>query len=55
MLFTGAVLASPLNEDLRKAMVALFKMTQVDSCGIFTGIHATFSKGDFASVEGTKK
>ncbi|CAH0751162.1 unnamed protein product [Diatraea saccharalis] len=47
----GAVLASPLNLQLQRAMVTLLK-THSDSCGILTGIHATFSKGDYSSIEG---
>lgn len=45
------MLASPLTVQLRDAMVALIKEEQVN-CGVFTGIHATFSRGDFTSVEG---
>ncbi|CAG9786442.1 unnamed protein product [Diatraea saccharalis] len=47
----GSVVASPLNENLQRAMVDLFK-GRSDTCGIFTGIHATLSKGDFSSIEG---
>ncbi|KAL0811289.1 hypothetical protein ABMA28_009703 [Loxostege sticticalis] len=47
----GAVLASPLTPALRDAMSNLAKDKNI-SCGVFTGIHAFFSRGDFASIEG---
>ncbi|XP_028177458.1 macrophage mannose receptor 1-like [Ostrinia furnacalis] len=47
----GAVLASPLTPALRDAMANLAK-NNGNTCGIFTGIHAVFSRGDFASIEG---
>ncbi|XP_028161368.1 C-type mannose receptor 2-like isoform X1 [Ostrinia furnacalis] len=47
----GAVLASPLDRNLHKAMEGIQAASGV-ACGIFTGIHATFSKGDFTSIEG---
>jgi thiamine biosynthesis protein ThiC len=53
-ILLGAVLASPLNKLLFEAMVKLMKSNQIE-CGAFTGIHATFSKGDFSSVEGKQK
>ncbi|XP_063824540.1 macrophage mannose receptor 1-like [Ostrinia nubilalis] len=48
----GAVLASPLNANLQAAMIA--RMTAGASCAsrVFTGFHATISKGDFTSIEG---
>ncbi|XP_004922068.1 macrophage mannose receptor 1 [Bombyx mori] len=46
----GSVLASPLDDALKSGMLSLIK--NKTSCGIFTGIHATFSKGDYRSVEG---
>ncbi|XP_063825026.1 C-type mannose receptor 2-like isoform X1 [Ostrinia nubilalis] len=45
----GAVLASPLNANLQTAIA---RLTAGVSCAIFTGIHATISKGDFTSIEG---
>ncbi|CAH0398104.1 unnamed protein product [Chilo suppressalis] len=47
----GSTVASPSTVDLRQAMMTIAK-THTDSCGIFTGVHAVFSKGDFATVEG---
>lgn len=49
----GAVLASPLNNDLKAAIVSFVKQ-QRDTipCTIFSGVHATFSQGDYSSVEG---
>ncbi|XP_045448529.1 macrophage mannose receptor 1-like [Melitaea cinxia] len=47
----GSKLASPLNADLSAAMRRLMKEDGM-KCGIFTGIHSTFSRGDFHSVEG---
>ncbi|KAL4719814.1 hypothetical protein ACJJTC_004005 [Scirpophaga incertulas] len=47
----GAVLASPTSVALRKAMESMYKQ-YTDSCGIYTGINAMFSKGDFATVDG---
>ncbi|CAH0398101.1 unnamed protein product [Chilo suppressalis] len=47
----GSNVASPLTVDLQQAMMK-FAKTHTDSCGIFTGVHAVFSRGDFATVEG---
>ncbi|XP_028161367.1 macrophage mannose receptor 1-like isoform X4 [Ostrinia furnacalis] len=44
----SAVLASPLNANLQTAIA---RLTAGVSCPIFTGIHATISKGDFTSIE----
>ncbi|XP_041979999.1 C-type mannose receptor 2-like [Aricia agestis] len=46
----GANLASPLNEGLKAALRS--SIPTDNDCGVFTGIHATFSRGDFFSVEG---
>ncbi|XP_063361843.1 C-type mannose receptor 2-like [Cydia amplana] len=48
----GAVLASPENENLFSTMKTLVA-EHTKSCGVYTGIHATFSKGDYYSIEGT--
>lgn len=53
----GAVLASPLNHDLKAAMISMVAQRQRSpNCSspsmIFTGVHATFSKGDYSSIEG---
>ncbi|XP_023951363.1 C-type mannose receptor 2-like [Bicyclus anynana] len=48
----GAVLASPDNRNMNLAMRKVMKNKQTTWNGVFTGIHATFSKGDFFSVEG---
>ncbi|XP_047995246.1 hemolymph lipopolysaccharide-binding protein-like isoform X2 [Leguminivora glycinivorella] len=48
----GAVLASPETEDLRHAMRIIVTNNQGVTCGVFTGIHATYSKGDYYSIDG---
>ncbi|CAH2038130.1 unnamed protein product, partial [Iphiclides podalirius] len=49
----GGNLASPLNSSFQNAMKFLIDEETSDmSCGVFTGIHAFFSKGDFQSIEG---
>ncbi|KOB66830.1 Lipopolysaccharide binding protein, partial [Operophtera brumata] len=49
----GAVLASPLTYQLRDAVINL--VSQQSSVNIiFTGVHATLSKGDYASIEDVK-
>ncbi|XP_073944561.1 pulmonary surfactant-associated protein D-like [Choristoneura fumiferana] len=54
--YEGAVLASPENESLRAALKSTITGQQseqsLQSCGIFTGVHATFGKGAYFSVEG---
>ncbi|NP_001165396.1 C-type mannose receptor 2-like [Bombyx mandarina] len=47
----GSVLASPLDAALKSSMLSLIT-NKKSSCGIYTGIHALFSKGDFRSIEG---
>nr|ACN41858.1 immulectin-2a [Manduca sexta] len=47
----GAVLASPLNSNLKFAMSSIM-ILKTPKQSVFTGIHATFSRGDFFSVEG---
>ncbi|XP_038211903.1 secretory phospholipase A2 receptor-like [Zerene cesonia] len=49
----GGVLASPKTEALSYVMRRLMKGTHSETTGIFTGIHALFSKGDFHSIDGT--
>ncbi|XP_063619074.1 hemolymph lipopolysaccharide-binding protein-like [Cydia splendana] len=48
----GAVLASPETENLNNTMKSLSANLQ-NSFAIYTGIHATFSKGDYYTIEGT--
>ncbi|KAL4704629.1 hypothetical protein ACJJTC_002886 [Scirpophaga incertulas] len=48
----GAVLASPINTYLRNAMIALHKRNNNENFALYTGIHATISKGAFTSIEG---
>ncbi|KAI8435523.1 hypothetical protein MSG28_003819 [Choristoneura fumiferana] len=48
----GAVLASPEDASMLAAMKTLTAKL-VRSCGVYTGIHATFSKGDYSTIEGT--
>ncbi|XP_059056886.1 macrophage mannose receptor 1-like isoform X2 [Achroia grisella] len=47
----GAVLASPLNEHLLRVMKTIVATNSLQ-CGIYSGIHATLSKGVYNSVEG---
>ncbi|CAH0398103.1 unnamed protein product [Chilo suppressalis] len=47
----GAVLASPLTDGILEAMVELQKANS-ESCAILTGVHSTFSKGDYYSIDG---
>ncbi|XP_063533712.1 hemolymph lipopolysaccharide-binding protein-like [Cydia strobilella] len=47
----GGTLASPLTQKMSDVLKS-FVEDNVLGCGIFTGIHATFSRGDFASIEG---
>ncbi|KAJ2940077.1 hypothetical protein O0L34_g14113 [Tuta absoluta] len=46
----GSVLASPINKPIRSAMMNFANRSNV--CGVFTGIHSRFSRGDMFSVEG---
>ncbi|XP_045497479.1 C-type mannose receptor 2-like [Colias croceus] len=49
----GAKIASPLDQNLKEVMISMMDVTPKLKCnGIFTGIHATFSRGDFFSAEG---
>ncbi|CAF4953753.1 unnamed protein product [Pieris macdunnoughi] len=48
----GANLASPQNFKFAIVLMNTLKNTLAERTGIFTGIHATFSKGDFHSIEG---
>ncbi|XP_047517594.1 macrophage mannose receptor 1-like [Pieris napi] len=48
----GTKIASPLNDELKTAMMSMMDVTPKLKCGVFLGIHATFSRGDFFSVEG---
>ncbi|XP_013169037.1 PREDICTED: uncharacterized protein LOC106118830 [Papilio xuthus] len=49
--FEGAALASP--ETLELALTLRSIASEFFPCGVFTGVHATFSPGDYFSVEGT--
>lgn len=48
----GAVLASPLTWQIREAVLTLVKKQKNTPPRIYTGVHATFSRGDYSSVEG---
>ncbi|XP_047517696.1 C-type mannose receptor 2-like [Pieris napi] len=48
----GANLASPQNLKFATVLRNTLKNTHAERTGIFTGIHATFSNGDFHSIEG---
>ncbi|CAH2106806.1 unnamed protein product [Euphydryas editha] len=47
-------LASPLNDGLSSAMKTMMINEVGMKSGVFTGIHSTFSRGDFHSVEGIR-
>nr|XP_034830465.1 uncharacterized protein LOC117987550 isoform X1 [Maniola hyperantus] len=47
----GSKLASPLNTELAAAMRSVAQQNSL-KCGVFTGIHSFFSRGDFHSIEG---
>ncbi|CAH2984881.1 unnamed protein product [Chilo suppressalis] len=49
MLVTGAVLASPITSQINSILSMQLNLIKKP---IYTGIHATFSKGDFHSIEG---
>lgn len=51
-VFTGATLASPLNDKMANAMTNMTRQCDANHFGIFTGIHSIFSKGDYRSIEG---
>ncbi|XP_045771389.1 macrophage mannose receptor 1-like [Maniola jurtina] len=48
----GTTLASPLNEDVQRAILCVAGRHDLFPRDIHTGIHATFSNGDFFSIEG---
>ncbi|KAM3956936.1 uncharacterized protein ACR2FA_009055 [Aphomia sociella] len=48
----GAVLASPINDALLTVMKNTAATNITTHCGIYTGIHSTFYKGVYSSVEG---
>ncbi|XP_038211933.1 C-type mannose receptor 2-like isoform X1 [Zerene cesonia] len=48
----GAILLSPKTANLQEVMKKTMKDTHSERTGVFTGIHALFSKGDFHSVDG---
>ncbi|XP_026325290.1 C-type mannose receptor 2-like [Hyposmocoma kahamanoa] len=49
----GADLASPSSELMLQAMIDISGQASGVRCGIYTGINAWFSKGDYTSIEGT--
>ncbi|XP_045535504.1 uncharacterized protein LOC106721393 [Papilio machaon] len=49
--FEGAVLASPETPELASILKSI--AAERFPCGVYTGVHATFSPGDYFSVEGT--
>ncbi|CAF4900146.1 unnamed protein product [Pieris macdunnoughi] len=48
----GAILCSPNTINLVEVMKFVMQNTRAGVSGVFTGTHATFSKGDFHSVDG---
>ncbi|XP_047995348.1 hemolymph lipopolysaccharide-binding protein-like [Leguminivora glycinivorella] len=48
----GAILASPETKNLNSTMRTLSANLQ-NSLAVYTGIHSTFSKGDYYTIEGT--
>ncbi|XP_026318392.1 C-type mannose receptor 2-like isoform X1 [Hyposmocoma kahamanoa] len=49
----GADLASPSDDLMLNAMLFISKDAVGVNCGVYTGIHSWFSKGDFTSIDGT--
>ncbi|KAL0840833.1 hypothetical protein ABMA28_014640 [Loxostege sticticalis] len=50
--YEGAILASPLNEDIRKALTTIMANRAPVSTAIFTGISNTYSRTEYQSMEG---
>ncbi|KAJ8715422.1 hypothetical protein PYW07_009904 [Mythimna separata] len=50
----GAVLASPTTPEIKAKMISFINSTgnEIISDAVFTGIHATFAKGAFYSIDG---
>ncbi|KAJ0180358.1 hypothetical protein K1T71_003762 [Dendrolimus kikuchii] len=51
-LYEGAELASPINTNMLKALREIWTHGQGPCSTLWTGVHATFSKGDYFSVGG---
>lgn len=49
---SGADLASPSDDLMLNAMLYISKDAVDVNCGVYTGIHSWFSKGDFTSIDG---
>ncbi|XP_073947442.1 macrophage mannose receptor 1-like isoform X3 [Choristoneura fumiferana] len=47
----GGILASPENKDMFDAMLTIMNDRKISK--VYTGIHATFSKGDYTTITGT--
>ncbi|CAK1546904.1 unnamed protein product [Leptosia nina] len=50
--YEGGTLASPQSNKLLSTMKMMLKGTHAELTGIYTGVHAKFSKGDFYSIDG---
>ncbi|CAH2106821.1 unnamed protein product [Euphydryas editha] len=48
----GSILASPTDNNMIEAMNNHWKSENTTQCAFYTGVHATFSKGRFFSIEG---
>ncbi|KAJ0180361.1 hypothetical protein K1T71_003765 [Dendrolimus kikuchii] len=51
-LYEGAELASPINPKMLKVLKEIRPQGKGPSAALWTGVHATFSKGDYFSVGG---
>lgn len=49
---SGSELASPINSKMLQAMKDLWTQSKGSHLVLWTGVHATFSKGDYYSVRG---
>ncbi|XP_026318377.1 C-type mannose receptor 2-like [Hyposmocoma kahamanoa] len=49
----GADLASPSNDQMLQAMVDIIGQARGVNCGVYTGVNAWFSHGDYTSIDGT--
>ncbi|KAJ0180359.1 hypothetical protein K1T71_003763 [Dendrolimus kikuchii] len=51
-LFEGAELASPINLRMLKVLKEIRSQSKGPGAALWTGVHATFSKGDYFSIRG---
>ncbi|CAH2106818.1 unnamed protein product [Euphydryas editha] len=48
----GSVLASPTDKNMISAMDSHWNLQNTTYCAFYTGVHATFSKGNYFSIDG---